>query len=1034
MIERRNLRAVVILLIAGLFVFEIECISQNSQSHSELILQSELKQQQLRSNTQRVNEQLRLIIEEFERNGISGEDVQVLKSVQSVLNELGDKEMARIVDLLQQARSITDYTASQTRMLEAFSTQKSIIVKLKQLLDEFKRQQALYELSIMFNRIAEKQNANMKEAIAMEPLLQGRAFDKLTEAQKIPLQVQTTDQDFIKEETIFGLSKLDALLKEPTAGASDNAKRATEIVTNSNLKVILQEVIEDLKVARLYSAIGNEKKIRDTLREIASALIPAADATEAIQRALRELENLISEQKAIVKQTEELKQNNKTQDNNKEIAARQLDLSDRTDWLKEQIKNNAPQAASNLKESINKMQEAHSVLNSNEGRWRAKDAIAKENESLKNLELAKDNLQRASVISETRQPRDNIAMLKDLLGKVENLIGDETNLSKSANELEKARQISKLSSESAKRQDELKQQTRNVQTDAAPLSPQAAEELGIAAEQMQKSQTALSKGKNEPASQMAAVDALKKAANELERTLNDMEKKGSELAAAEEALKQLSDVIKKQQGINKETATFGAKNQNPPDDVLKPLAQKQARAANDTREIKVSPIAPEATQPIQSAISEMNQAQAQIAQAKLKEAQMPQANALDNLYKAKNAIQNKANGLKQELGIPDQSPSDLAEAAEQIENAQKQIDDALSNLAPAGLIDQLAKRQQEVAKNLARHSEKTARKNPIEQASQTASQAVKHLAQADLKNAISTMKQTEDAIQNAIQPQSNQSNTSANERNNSEDTGRSKPNNGQNGSQGQSNPQQQAVEAQKNQSNESKTAEAPSLNELKEEQNEIRQIAQQLMDTMKTPINETMARAMQNLNSASAVIGNLAATTTGLPQKAESALQKADGSLMNANAQAMANNAVPAQKSATAAQSELAQASAAIAVAKAAMGKQTTTSNQQGNTAAQNKNGQPGQGQEGDGKAMAQSEQRAAGTTGKSQGDSGNWYGTGGDKGKRVNSEGSSRFIGLPKRDRDAIVESQSEKYPQDYASFIEQYMKNLSDEATARR
>jgi hypothetical protein len=91
-----------------------------------------------------VNEQLRLIIEEFERNGISGEDVQVLKSVQSVLNELGDKEMARIVDLLQQARSITDYTASQTRMLEAFSTQKSIIVKLKQLLDEFKRQQALY--------------------------------------------------------------------------------------------------------------------------------------------------------------------------------------------------------------------------------------------------------------------------------------------------------------------------------------------------------------------------------------------------------------------------------------------------------------------------------------------------------------------------------------------------------------------------------------------------------------------------------------------------------------------------------------------------------------------------------------------------------------------------------------------------------------------------------------------------------------------------------------------------------------------------
>jgi len=35
----------------------------------------------------------------------------------------------------------------------------------------------------------------------------------------------------------------------------------------------------------------------------------------------------------------------------------------------------------------------------------------------------------------------------------------------------------------------------------------------------------------------------------------------------------------------------------------------------------------------------------------------------------------------------------------------------------------------------------------------------------------------------------------------------------------------------------------------------------------------------------------------------------------------------------------------------------------------------------------------------------------------------------LPKRDRAAIQQSQSEKYPQEYGSLVEQYLKNLSDE-----
>lgn len=1084
----------IVLFLSTELVFSQETNVKSTPS-TERILQSEIKQQQIRSSTQRVGEQLKTIIEEFERNGITGEDIQVLKSVESVLGELSDRDMLRIIELLQQARLIPDYTASQTRMLEAFSTQKSIIIKLKQLLDEFKKQQALYELSILFNRLAERQNANLKEAVALEPLIQNRSIDKLSDSQKVPLQVQSTEQEFIKEESMLAISKLETLARDTTTATAEYPGKGLDIVAKTDLKNLLQKAVDDLRSARLYSAIGNEKKIRDTFREIARELIPTGDTVENLRRALKDLESLIAEQKAIVKQTEELKQNK--QDINKEIAARQLDLSDRTDLLKEQIKNQAPEAASNLKDSINQMQEAHSILNSNEGRWRAADALAKEKESLKNLEQAKADIEKqlASALAESQKPADNLARLKDLLNRVENLINEQTNLSASATEFEKSGQLSKLSGDAAKQQQQLKQQTREVQTESAPISLQAADELEMAAEQMNKSEKALAKGKNDPASQQAAVDALKRAANELKNSINNMEKTAADLAASEDALQKLSETIKNQQELNKETAKIAETHQqrpSPPEQV-KPLAGKQAGIAENSKALqqKLSPIAPEAVQPIQNAIQNMQSAESHLAQNQPQPAREPQANALDNLYRAKNVVENRLNDLKQQLGLPPQSPSDLARAEGQIEEAQQQINEALSNLAPAGLIDRLAQRQQAVAKNLARHGKKSGKQSPqINQAHQSALKAAQQLAQADLKNAIATMSQAEEKIQQAMSSDQSQSGEKAGQ---SEKVGSEKspsagsdnrssqgaPNQAQTGKSSstpshQGNPKsadgnsERSSPSGKNDSNspdrsgnkgqpvqgenqpaqpqtaQNPTEEPPPLSNLYQEQNEIRQIAQQLLETMQTPLQDSIAKAAQNLNSASAIIGNLAATATGLPQPAQGAIQQANGSLMNASAQASAKNPTSAQQNAIAAQSALSKASAAIKMAQSGMGSQKMASNQTGNAngqgqqqgqssgnQSQSQEGQPGQGQQGNGTGMRASQQRTAGTTGKSQGNSGNWYGQGGDKGQRNDVRGSSRFIGLPAREREAILQSQSEKYPQDYASYIEQYMKNLSDEAS---
>jgi hypothetical protein len=41
------------------------------------------------------------------------------------------------------------------------------------------------------------------------------------------------------------------------------------------------------------------------------------------------------------------------------------------------------------------------------------------------------------------------------------------------------------------------------------------------------------------------------------------------------------------------------------------------------------------------------------------------------------------------------------------------------------------------------------------------------------------------------------------------------------------------------------------------------------------------------------------------------------------------------------------------------------------------------------------------------------------------------QFLALPERDRATIRQAQSEKYPQQYATDVEQYLRNLSDESS---
>jgi hypothetical protein len=51
------------------------------------------------------------------------------------------------------------------------------------------------------------------------------------------------------------------------------------------------------------------------------------------------------------------------------------------------------------------------------------------------------------------------------------------------------------------------------------------------------------------------------------------------------------------------------------------------------------------------------------------------------------------------------------------------------------------------------------------------------------------------------------------------------------------------------------------------------------------------------------------------------------------------------------------------------------------------------------------------------------------DSGPRTDVAGTSQYLNLPARDRDAIRQSAQDRVPQDYNGQVEQYLRNLSDE-----
>ena len=974
----------ILLVCAALFQGGVFAASgaEASLNASNPIVQQEFKQQQIKNTTKRVGDQLEGVIAEFDRNGISGEDVKVLRAIRSVLDKLSEKDMTKVLEFLQQSRAAGDSADANKTATEAYAGQKTIVVQLQQLVLEYQRQQALYEISLRLRELATRQSANMWLGVGLAKGTEAKtSFGSFDENQKISLRYQQSEQNPLKDETAAILAKLERLSKEIADGpTADRAKTALQQARSGGLSPALEAAAEELKEdkLKLLSAIGNEKKSRDQMREVARLLILSQDTADALKQAVLELERAIDAQRKVTADTSQTKK----KDDADKRATDQAIVVDDTDLIRKDIDSLAPIAAEYLKSATDKMQEARGDLSADEdAKKRIENAVPKQEDALLQMQAARRALeeQLARVEELKEKPENALAALRELQQQVRELIKKQEDHKSDTAAADRKQLPGK-----APKQGELKDAAQELQAQAASPSPEAAQSIGEAASQMQKSQNSLAQEQNNAPAQQAAIDALQRADQQLAQDIAALEQAEKDLAQVEEMLKKLVAIIEEQQAAQFATTKQAVKPE-PEMEVLKSLAVRQETLAGKTGALQQESAAlvPAASSHLGSAKGHMGSAKSELDKTAPKAAQPKQGEALTELYLAKREFENKVNELRDKLGLPPaQSTDALAEAQKRIEEAQKQVNEALQQLqqAPPGLMEALQKQQQEIAGALHELRQDAKNAQPVAKAEQAASKAAQQLTQSDLSKAISSMKVAQKAMQQAQQGEP-----------------------------------------------------APKMADLGKQQADVKKAAEALMDAQqKAPASamQSAAEALQNANNA---ISPLAAGALGqMPAGAQSSLQSAQASTAQGSAQASAGQNTPAQQSATAAAQALAQAQAALALAQAGVGSEAAMA-------------QPGEGEgEGEGKGKGKGKGKGQGKSqanaqgqGKGQpsphgdGNKGNWDGSGGADGPRQNTAGSSSFTRLPGRDRAALQQSQAEKYPQEYGPLVEQYLRNLSDQAT---
>jgi hypothetical protein len=575
------------------------------------------------------------------------------------------------------------------------------------------------------------------------------------------------------------------------------------------------------------------------------------------------------------------------------------------------------------------------------------------------------------------------------------------------------------------KQGELAARTDEVAQALAKAAPEAARGVKAGTERMQEARLAMSDKNGTAAAKTTelALTALQAAEANLQQ----------EIAKAEALAGKSGDPAKNLQALGQQAQQ---------------LAQEQAEAAKNSNKLGQPALTQKVNEFAQQAAAMSPAAAPAAQQAAANAQQAAQAAQADQAGAASQAQQAAAQDLAQVA----QQIAQQAAAAQQAEQKMAAEENAERRLADLVLAEQ--KLEIDTTKRVALAAkEKTVKRDAFQtQASrqgeigaQTADfeKSVADLA-ADAKTAIDSAQTAMNDARQALEKPDGESGLAA-EKKAIEDLSAAMK-----AAQAAEAQQQQALGQEPGAQAEAAAKEAAT--ELAQAQAEVAQANQALQNATQAAQSGQGAAAQKAEAQAAAALTKAAeaaekAAAQPMPQNeaAQQALQNGAQAAAQAAGQAAAQNVPAAQEQAAAAQQALAQAQTAMAQAQAGL---TAANNagdlpsmpggQPGQPGRSGQPGQPGQkpGNTPGGKTPGQAPGKSTGqpsTQGAQQ-----YLPPSGNETARVETRqagnAKSTFAGLPPRERAVIEQAQSEKYPQEYGTQVEQYLLNLARESSAKK
>ncbi|MBN8712011.1 MAG: hypothetical protein BGO12_09340 [Verrucomicrobia bacterium 61-8] len=290
--------------------------------------QASVAQDQVRKQTQRIREELRALLVEFQSNSVAGKELTQGKAILDQLDTLSDKEMLEVVKTLRDASRAPDVAGANAQLASAGTRQKSIQSALQTIADRLTAQKDEASMRQRLRELAVRQTSAQRQGELMA--------SRWTEPGIIA--IAQAEQTAIKDEVDSALETLQRLSRARSQSAAAFAA-AYSIAATGRLSDQVGLATSETAASHFAEAVNPQSQVVAVLRQMIDGLNKTRTPQERMRELATRMKELASDQKQLADSTQKSYVGAQA-----EIAKRQADIADELSILKEEVKQMSPQA------------------------------------------------------------------------------------------------------------------------------------------------------------------------------------------------------------------------------------------------------------------------------------------------------------------------------------------------------------------------------------------------------------------------------------------------------------------------------------------------------------------------------------------------------------------------------------------------------------------------------------------------------------------------------------------------------------------